>query len=67
MAKRDKPTTQNIVRQALRQIRESEGTDHEAAVRDLLTELRHHCTEQGINFDERDEAAREVYEEELTE
>ena len=37
------------------------------AIRDILTDMMHICKEQGIDFDERLESAREVYNEELEE
>lgn len=41
------------------------GVEQPAAVRDLLTDLRHYCDENGVDFDYASDGSEDVYEEEL--
>lgn len=55
------------VKALVKHVEEKCGTDDEGAIRDILTELMHLCSERGYDFFERVDAANEVYEEECDE
>lgn len=60
------PTTlQYHIQELIKFARNHNKCSDKGAIRDILTDMMHICREQGIDFDERLEGAREVYAEEV--
>ena len=68
---KQKPTHSQLAVKALGSVLQryanKNGTTTDSAVRDILTDLRHICDDQGLDFAERDQGAYEVYCEEKAE
>jgi len=59
-----KDETMHLLETAIEKYATAGETSTEAAIRDLLTDLRHYCDEHEIDFDDRLEGSLDVYLEE---